>query len=399
MAYIRKTSDIFISQKLKDLLVSISNESKIAKKLLKGRHLISELVDNPINYICISNSDNTKISYLTKDKIQNIEPSEYWKSSRRYQARPGASMTKIFKDLDPREVEIFSSLFISYIEKVNMSFSVVSGKDIKKWYRHENYSKQSSSLGMSCMKHDNCQEYLDFYSANPQVKMVILLNGLGKMIGRALIWETDEFKIMDRIYTIDDNKYTYLFQSWAEENGYWSKRIQNYNSPLHFKAKSGEIKQKISIKLNKITDLFPYLDTFKFLDTRNKTIHNFIPDNKENLITLISCEGGYLGSEALKFDDIDNYVYWAEHIRYLDYCNLNVNNDRVVYSGVNCRYQLSDHSVYNNEIDDYIFNDEYGHLNADYKLCPKKKLVFTPIPYPFRSIVDEQPMIMGVTID
>ena len=72
MAYIRKTTDILTSYDLDLVLEQIKDNSEVARLLLKKRHPIENLVDKHINYISISNSDKTKISYLTPERSQNI---------------------------------------------------------------------------------------------------------------------------------------------------------------------------------------------------------------------------------------------------------------------------------------------------------------------------------------
>ena len=118
MAYIRKTTDILTSHELDFVLEQIKDNSEVARLLLKKRHLIESLQENHVNYISISNSDKTKISYLTSERSQSIINSspygessdELWSSSRRFHVKPGAFISKIFKDISSREIEIFSTL-------------------------------------------------------------------------------------------------------------------------------------------------------------------------------------------------------------------------------------------------------------------------------------------------
>ena len=72
MSYIRKTADIITSHELDIVLQQIKDHSLVAKLLLKQRHPIEDLVDGHVNYISISNSDKTKISYLTKERAESI---------------------------------------------------------------------------------------------------------------------------------------------------------------------------------------------------------------------------------------------------------------------------------------------------------------------------------------
>lgn len=111
MSYERKTFDIEISDNLKTILQNISRESVVAKLLLKKRHQKEDLVENPVNFISVSGEDSGKISYLTKERIDKIftetEITDVWSSSKRFHAKPGAFVAKVFKDIPAKEVEIF----------------------------------------------------------------------------------------------------------------------------------------------------------------------------------------------------------------------------------------------------------------------------------------------------
>ena len=86
MAYTRKTSDIITSLELDFVLEQIKDNSEVANLLLKKRHSNENLVDNHINYISMSNSDKTRISYLTPERIESLLSSgeDLWTSSKRF---------------------------------------------------------------------------------------------------------------------------------------------------------------------------------------------------------------------------------------------------------------------------------------------------------------------------
>ena len=151
------TKKIQISEDLKAVLTEIQNDSLVAQLLLKHEHEVDTLVDNPVDYISISREDRTKISYLTKERAALINPAELWTSSRRFQAKPGAFIGKLFKTMAPKEVEKFSNLFICQVRKPKFTFQVVRGDTIIDYYHFESYASESGSLGASCMKHDIVQ--------------------------------------------------------------------------------------------------------------------------------------------------------------------------------------------------------------------------------------------------
>lgn len=364
MSYQRKTVDIIISEDLRSILENIRNQSVVANKLLKRRILKDELVENPINYIAISSSDNTKISYLTKERIDSLNSEEYWTSSRRFQIKPGAFVSKLFKDIAPKDVEQFANLFKSETTKFTFEWKVVKGDDIKKYYLWDSYSSDRGTLGTSCMKHESCQKFLNIYSKNTdQVAMLAMLDKDGLLMGRAILWDIDGLKVMDRIYTINQEEFEQQFKKWATENGYLYKSEQNWSSSLHFenlKTQKKEMNLKIELK-HKNFSYYPYMDTFKFLD-ENGNIYNYQPKDTY-FKTLASADGGKYDQDYFKLDDIERVFRHRSELIWVEYANINTSERNVRYSRTNDCYILKDDAFYNQDADDYIFIQEKDHLN------------------------------------
>ena len=99
MPYERKTYDLFISDELRDILEQIKDESVVADLLLKRRHSKEDLADDPVNFISVSSQDSGRISYLTSERMGQIEQNTYWTSGRRFHVKPGGFVTKIFKNM------------------------------------------------------------------------------------------------------------------------------------------------------------------------------------------------------------------------------------------------------------------------------------------------------------
>ena len=216
--YERKTFDLFISDKLRKLLEPFKNESQVANLLLHRRCNKDLFVDNPINFISISDSDRTKISYLSFDRIKKSidDGADCWTTSSRYHCKPGAFIGKLFKDISSKEVEKFANLYKTIVNKKDFTFDVVKGDDIRKYYHYDFHESNSGSLGNSCMRYDRCQKFFELYSDNDVVSMLIMKNSDGKLIGRALLWDFDGNKVMDRIYTVQDDEYQHFLKKWAK---------------------------------------------------------------------------------------------------------------------------------------------------------------------------------------
>lgn len=364
MPYERKTSDIFISDDLRNILTEIESQSMVASLLLKKRHSNEDLVEDFVNHISVSREDKGKISYLTKERFAAIDESEIWTSSRRFQAKPGGFISKVFKNIPAKEVELFSTLFRNVSNRLKVNLQVVKGERIRDFYYYESYASDNGSLGASCMRYDSCQKYMDVYVDNTDVvSMLVMLNDDDALIGRALLWNCDGYKIMDRIYTTNDEKYAFYFKEWATKNNYLFKSNQNWFDTLTFE-KIGDKKQelRIDIKLpNSEYRYYPYMDTFKFYDAETGTLSNYQP--KSDFYTICSPDGSKYGSDYLAFDIVDKvfrYRHDAVYVRYLDGFT---SSNNVSYSEIHDEYILRDDATYDNELSDYIFNEEKSSNN------------------------------------
>lgn len=374
MPYIRKTSDVFISEELKKILEVIESQSLVAHLLLKKRHLREDLVDDHVNFISVSSNDKNKISYLNQDRINALEEAginsdDFWHTSKRFHVKPGGFVGKVFKNIPAKEVEIFSNLFRAESNKQEFKLQVVKGDYIKNYYYWESYASDKGTLGISCMKHDNCQRYLDIYSENTDnVSMLIMLDDNDRLMGRAILWDFDTHKLMDRIYTINDEKLQLHFKKWATENGYLYKSEQNWFNTLFFEnmnTPKKELYLKLDLRYKKFM-YYPYVDTFKFLDN-DGVLYNYIPD-EVSIKTLCATDGSKYDSNYLRFDKIDKVFRYRGECVYLNYIDTYTTERNVVWSEVNDQYILRSDSIYDEEINDHIFKPEMDDKNNQEKI-------------------------------
>jgi hypothetical protein len=374
MAYERKTFDLIISEELKAVLSEIEADSQVAKLLLKKRHDKEDLVEDPINFISVAH-DKTKISYLTTDRIAKIEdPSLYWSSSRRFAVKPGGFISKIFKDIPAKEVEKFSNLYRAQSNKASFTLSVVDGLKMLTYYHINSYAQERGTLGASCMKYDNCQDYLGIYTHNrDKVKMLVMLNSEGGLMGRALLWDFDTHKIMDRIYTISDEEFAFQFKKWATDNGYLYKSEQNWYNTLNFENLSTPKQElKLSIKLDNFQfRRYPYVDTFKFFDEEKGLLLNYMEGHEFR--TLCASDGGKYGSDYLAFDDIDRVLRHRGDSVYVRYLDIRTSHNNVNYSEIHDQYILCKDARYDEEIGEYLFNEENDKFNNIERINDKRE--------------------------
>ena len=365
MAYERKTYDLFISDEFRSVLEEIKSDSLVAQLLLRKRHDKEELVEDPVNFISVSSQDSAKISYLTTERFGQINESEYWTSSRRFHVKPGGFISKVFKNISAKEVEVFSNLFRAESRKPKFRFEVVSGEEIRTLYHYSRHASDNGSLGVSCMRYDSCQNMMDIYVENTdKISMLVMFDEFDNVMGRSLLWHFDSNKIMDRIYTINDEQLPFYFKKWATENGYFFRSQQNWYNSLQFQNINSDRKHlRLEVKLDNYDfRRYPYLDTFKFFNPDTGTFSNYRPEGRDHY-TLCSSDGSKYDWNYLEYDDLDKvYRHRGETVR-LNYLNMNAHPNRCNYSEIHDQYILCEHVQWRDDIRDYIFADEYTHLN------------------------------------
>ncbi len=375
MPYERKTYDIFISDELRLVLEQIKSESLVADLLLKRRHSKDDLVDDPVNFISISSQDAGRISYLTSERMAQIEPDTYWTSGRRFHVKPGGFVSKVFKNLSAKDIEIFSNLFRAESKKPQFTFQIMKGEDIRKYYYYEYHASDYGSLGVSCMRYESCQKMFNLYVENPdKISMIAMMNASGNVMGRALLWNFDGNKIMDRIYTINDEQLPFYFKKWATENGYLFRSQQNWYNSLQFEKLGGERKLlKLEVNLENFDfRYYPYMDTFKFFNPDTGVLSNFRPEGREHY-TLCSSDGSKYDWNYLVYDDYDKvYRHRGETVR-LEYLDMTAHPDRCNYSDILDQYILSEHAEWREDIRDYVFGGDKSHLNDDERIQRRLK--------------------------
>jgi hypothetical protein len=355
---------ITVSEELKNLLEIIKNESHVASLLLKGEFNQTDLVEDHVDYISLS-SDNKKISYMTVDKMKRTEIDNYWAKTNRTMVKPGRFVSKLFKDISNRDVETFSTLFLSVINGRQLNFKVVKGDEIRSYYHYSTYNDNAGSLGSSCMKHDSCSEFFELYTKNDNISMLILLDDSDYLLGRAILWE--DLKIMDRVYSVSDEKHLFHFKQYATEHGYLYKTHQNYLNTVTFEnLKTDKQFLKLSTKLNiHNLDKYPYMDTFKFLGSDGE-LYNYPP--KIDHRTLNCTDGSTYGRDTYGLDDIDQVLRNQGELVEVRYLNQRTTSNNTQWSNINNDYMLRSQCYFNEELNDYILNEEFDKFNNKEKI-------------------------------
>jgi hypothetical protein len=370
---------ILISTELKEIFFQLKNDSYFVGLLLKDEIDETILAKNFVNYLSVSIDDPSKISYLSKDRIDKISEEEYWGSSKRFHCKPGSLISKIFNNISSQEVERFSNLFKSISSIKEFTLEVIKGQEIVDLYHQSKYQDPNrGSLGNSCMKYDRCVQYLGIYRDNDNISMLVMKNPNGMVIGRSILWDLDNGdKFMDRIYTISDEEYMYFFKKWAKDNGYFYKTHQGWQNTIQATKDNKEVEVFLEVTLKNVKyDRYPYMDTLKWFNLDTGKLYNHKSDTlNDNSILLISPDGSYTHINALEFDGIDRNWQHQGHLIRVEEHNISTARENLNYSETLGIYLLKTESEYSDEFRDYIYKD---NSKNNFELLNVRKSFFDP---------------------
>jgi hypothetical protein len=247
------------------------------------------------------------------------------------------------------------------------NFEIVKGNDIIKYYNQNSYTEDAfngSELGNSCMKYNECTDYIYFYSINEDVSLLVLKSQQedeeDKIVARALLWNLSECnnkgvtgKFMDRIYFTRQYEKE-LFIEYAQENKWFYKKIQSDASNKIWNPNKEEfeeclLKTKDTFKQNP-TNEYPYMDTMKW----------FYVDR------------GFLANTP-KFKEDDEEVFFMEetgggyHIerpgKYIEYYDDYISEDELVWCEYGDDYRIREDAIWL-EYEDQYATDDFARTNC-----------------------------------
>lgn len=323
--------------------------------------LIDVETDDKVSY-----TPATKLVLQSNYNEYNLKHVDWTKD--RFTIKIGRLVKKLFGDaLSTKEIEDFVNLYKVMSKKDPLKgFDLVSGKDLNKYYSEKSYESQIGSLGSSCMKQDWKNDFMNFYSDNG-VKLLILRGEGDTIKGRALVWELKDGKIfMDRAYTISDY-YIETFKEYAKKQGWLYKQKQSSNTEL-LVVENGKNKiLKMKYKLTNVPAineaLFPFADTFRFLNFKDKILYNYIEKDANNELSSTS---GYLSSIDFEYvETYDGYIIPTECAVFsnLDEAYAEENDNKLLWLDYLEEYIISGYTKYK-----IVYNVEKGNYNNVYKL-------------------------------
>lgn len=295
-------SILVASGEFMDRLDSISKESMVAKKLLKGFkkrfYIYSEL---PQNFIDVAPEEDL-ISFISDKKASDVD--DPYTAKGRGTIKVGRFVNALVNNRDvkgyffddytptPKDIEEFVNLYKSKKVETSNQFKLVDGKEIAWWYDEKRYYSEQGQLGNSCMK-DVDKSFFDIYTDNPRVcKLLIYVNEKGELLGRALVWKMHKSPVkgvewfMDRVYTNRDSDIN-KFKDYARKEGWLYKFKNSYDrdESVLFYHGSTPIIGRVVVKLrNSEFDEYPFIDTLSFFDKKEGTLSN-VGSKKAILLT------------------------------------------------------------------------------------------------------------------
>jgi hypothetical protein len=263
--------------------------------------------DNQIYYV--SNKKSEEFLILIKRDNQTTEDwiKMCW-SKNRQQSRPAKLITLIFNiegikfyNIKEKEINEFVNEWSKFL-KDDKTFDIIKGKDIQFWYNNMNYARPTtteysgSTLWRSCMADSSKNKFMEFYTLNSQISLLILKDNDNKIWGRALLIESDGYKIMDRIYYINETVME-KFRDWARKEGfiYKTRQAHDYYQTFFVMENKKEIEKKLEINfsIDKIVkNNFPYVDTFWYLYPEKLKMANYLSEKIDGRVYELRNPGG-----------------------------------------------------------------------------------------------------------
>lgn len=145
-------------------------------------------------------------------------------------------------------------------------FALLRGEAIADAYHERDTPIDSCMVGKPT-------EWFALYAENPEVcGLLIHRDGRGRIDGRALVWETDQGTVMDRVYGSDAMHRA--FANVATARGWMRGYYRDFTRPGEAKPISPH--PDLTVRLANIRFAhYPYVDTFAYLDLDGSCLRNF----------------------------------------------------------------------------------------------------------------------------
>lgn len=235
----------------------------------------------------INDEDNTKDNKkIKKDVMLDLDKSnEYFidlNTDRTW--RVSKVLQTMLPNMGGAKIDLLTNKLKGIIRDEEFNrFEVITGEDISYYYQTNSYvsSNRPSSLHNSCM---NNKHLTEIYENCDKCSLLILKSedDEDKILGRALIWETNFGILMDRVYTVfkeDD----ILFELYSNKNKWYRKYDNSATNGIIVDYKNNpkrdifEVDIHLDVRLN---EMYAFLDIFKYYIVEESKIVNKIKDTE-----------------------------------------------------------------------------------------------------------------------
>lgn len=287
------------------MLRSIENSSDVARLLLTPQYTThTEFAD----YITMRTDMG---SYLPNGREHKVNDEGKWSRDGRQEMKIGKLARKLLRQsyidtLTDADFEKFTNCVKSYISLIGdddgagkkLELRLIDGDDIYDAYDADNYSTmlgKDSNLWGSCMRHEECRDWLSIYADNKEVcQLLIAEDSEKKILGRAIIWKLDDGRVaMDTIYSPDSIRETFFNYAVANEWYYKSSQSCHHNTFDRFNhSHTSSVMSRPVVTLKRHDyDLYPYMDTLYYLSTDGRLSNEQFSGDK--FYILRQTDGGY----------------------------------------------------------------------------------------------------------
>ena len=288
---------LFLSSLLPSVLCELNDLGSIAPTLIDGKPVILTLSKDKVlrSLKKMIKLENNKTHYDSKDIL--LKNTEITKIGRIIKQCAGS----LFSDAD---IEKFSNTFNAHIMTFStFTIDVIKGERIIELYKSTSYTSGHGSLQNSCMRYTDIESQTRFYAVHPKCSLVVIMKG-EKLRARALLWETDKGKYLDRIFSttpLEDK----MMKKWANEQDI--KLIYNDCNKNLF------VETDMSNPIFKEAT-FPYFDSFTYTINGKYLYHAAISIDHTNEIELNALKYGNYSTRrgAYMKDYLDGYPSYSK---------------------------------------------------------------------------------------
>jgi hypothetical protein len=256
--------------------------------------------------------NDPKISFLPIGKEPVYTNSGKWDRKGRQDGKIGKTIRAFITpylpligvQLKDKDIEKFVNDLKSLILGTNIKYKLVKGDDIAKYYHEDMIALPNAggSLNNSCMRHERCQAFFDVYTKNPECELLIQFDTAAddsKIVGRAIVWNHNGKKYVDRRYNSYDMYYTAMM-NYIKQQKWNYKTVNSYDDCeaqcfTMWDESANDYRQWDDVELEyhyaEEPEEMPYADTVKYWNREKRTLSN-VEDEYADVVKLCCTDGG-----------------------------------------------------------------------------------------------------------